>query len=137
MIDMDMVHFVFQFPVVIVQTMVGALMLMRWRWAHARRITEIDPGVTLLMGLFVLSIAAKQAFWMLQGALLAANLDSMAVQFGRGHWVPIVGNVTILVTGTALLSRVGVAFVGPSAYALGGGAFVALISIGAAVSKWG
>jgi hypothetical protein len=134
---MDVVHFVFQFPVVIIQVMVGALLLMRWRWATERRLTEIDPKITLLMALFVLSVAGKQAFWMLHGALLAADLYNVAAYFGRGHWIPVVSNAVILVFGTALLARVGVPFVGRGSYAIGGVAFVALIGIGAAVSKWG
>ena len=137
MIDMDMVHFVFQFPVVIVEVTVAVLMLMRWRWAEDRRITEIDPAVTLLLGLFVAAIAVKQGFWMLQGAIQAADLEEIALHFGRGHWLPIVGNFLILVTGLALISRVGAAFVGSLSYALGGSAFVVLIGVGAAVSKWG
>jgi hypothetical protein len=134
---MDAIHFVVQFPVVTIQSMVGMLLLMRWRWANERRITEIDPGITLLMALFVLFIAGKQAFWMLHGALLAADLEAGAADLGRGHWAPVVGNAAILISGTALLARVGTTFIGWGAYALGVGAFVALIAVGSAVSKWG
>ena len=134
---MDVLHFVVQFPVVIIQVMVGALLLMRWRWATEYRITEIDPKITFLMALFVLSIGGKQAFWMLHGALLAADIENVAAHFGRGHWIPVVSNAVILVFGTALLARVGVSFIGRGSYAIGCGVFVALIGIGTAVSKWG
>ena len=137
LIDMDMVHFIFQFPVVIVEYMAAALMLMRWRWAQNNRGIDIDPAVTLLLAAFIGAIATKQAFWTLQGAIRAADLHDVASHFGHGHWLPILGNASILVTGTALMSRVGSVFMGPASYAVAVASLATMLGVGAAITRWG
>lgn len=130
--DMDALHFVFQFPVVIIEAMVAVLLAMRAHYIRGNPTEPVsDPAITLLLALFVAAIAAKQAFWMVNGALAAADLEHAAAIYGRGHWVPIAGNGCIIVFGTAFLSRAGSMFLGRASYWLGSAASVGLLAVGA------
>lgn len=129
-VDMDVLHFALQFPVAIVELMVATMLGMRAQYIATHPDARVsDVWVTSLLALFVGAIGLKQGFWMLQGALVAADLHDGATSLGQGHWAPIAGNLAILVTGVLFLSRSGAVFLGTASYFLGGGVSAALLLV--------
>lgn len=133
MIDLDTLHAVFQFPVAAVELTVAAAMISRYYWAtHAAERPSIDPAVTILLALFLLVIAIKQAFWSIWGAIQASDMLNVA-EVVRTHYWPIINNALITAVGLVLIGRLVGVYIGARAYVGAGAVGAVLFGIGAAV----
>ena len=114
--DLDALHAWGQFPVAAVEATVAVAMLVRWRWATLGR-QELDSTLTLLLSVFIATIAVKQSFWSIWGAFQAADLFVHASAV-KSHVWPIINNVCITLAGLAVIARACVPTIGVGSYAM-------------------
>jgi hypothetical protein len=128
MIDRDVAHAMLQFTSTVVLIMCGVVMIMIWQATRHRHI-EANPQLKLLLAFLLLTVGFKQGFWLIQGALIAADLFGSAALFSS-HWLPPVLNGTIGVIGLAMMAYLGSASLGIVSYATAGGVGAVLMLVG-------
>lgn len=136
MIDRDALHAVLQYPVAVVELTAAVAMVYRWRWATRRERqhddARIDPAVTVLLAVFLALIGIKQGYWAIWGAIKAADLHVVAGIL-NGHWWPVANNGLLIVSGVALIGRIGLPALGRWSYGLSGAAGCLLVVVAVAL----
>jgi hypothetical protein len=125
----DTVHSLTQLPLTVSVIMVGVLVIFRAYDLMMGRPAARSVAVTSLIGLLLVLIGAKQAYWGTVWALKASGLQGSIEELLSKLVVPTVINILCIITGGAVVAIASKPYLGRWASFTVAGALVGLIAV--------